>query len=584
MAAIKERRYFWQVWRPREVSVVERIHQIEEDNVSAHTQLTDTPTPKGRSVSISSVLQKLRSTVLRAAGFATRGSFEASEWDLVQVQNAVQTESILRRAIEKYVEQIWKNGFEFVGQNPKTTKYIRRRFEQIAQVTGKTTMELFQEISYSLVVYANAFVIKQRNMKASGGRKRVTFDNKLRVPVAGYRVVDPTSMWFDGDRFGNVYRWKQVIAGMEQSSFFHVSKETAKEWPPYNVIHFQDRTATPSKYFFAMPMAVPVIPDIKALRETEELSLLQAIKFAIPRYHGKVGEKDKPGTQPELDALADLIDTLPHDAVLVTSSRAEIANISRNDSVLELEPYLEYWRQRILTGLGMSDVGMGRGESSSKATAQVLSAEMQYTTVKFQQIIKKTIEEEMIKELLFEAGYTPETLGIEDMVRLHVPEIDLEEKIRREAHSLNLYLTNGITQDELRKELGRDIVSEEEQKLMYLHLVQIPLAQAKANLLSPGENSASNKAQPENQYGKSLVKPRITKEEYMSLWEDVAQYEEEKAIIHTITTSPILNDYTEMRDHLVTHLREALRHNGIMPSHVVNLVFQTLEPHLTEEY
>ena len=104
MAAIKERRYFWQVWRPREVSVVERIHQIEEDNVSAHTQLTDTPTPKGRSVSISSVLQKLRSTVLRAAGFATRGSFEASEWDLVQVQNAVQTESILRRAIEKYVE------------------------------------------------------------------------------------------------------------------------------------------------------------------------------------------------------------------------------------------------------------------------------------------------------------------------------------------------------------------------------------------------------------------------------------------------------------------------------------------------
>jgi len=501
---------FWRR-KPKPLNVQEELQNIRLrwENHRHELGLQDAPQAAVRPLRISSsrIITRIRQTVSKFVSQIYRNTYEEPEWNFEEVDRAIQKESLLRRAIEKYVEQIWKNGFEFVGKNPNTVRYIRKRFRQIAQVSGITTLQLFQQIAFSLVAYANVIIVKRRSLKASGGRVRQRFDGKELLPVAAYFVVSPTSIIVDKDQYGNVRRWKQ-----KPSTFFAVSD--TPEWGPDNVIFFRDNTATDSQYFFAMPMAIPVIPDIKALRETEELALLQAIKFAIPRYHAKVGERDKPATQIEIDNTAEYLDTLPSDAVIVTSSRVDIDNIASGDQVLDLDRYLEYWWNRILAGLGMSRVGFGQGNTANRNTAQIMAAEMQNTTIKFQQIIKDAVENYIIRELLLELGYTEETLTEENMVYLHIPEIDLENKIKKENHVLNLFLSNLLTFDEARNEIGRDTLSDKEVQRLFAFMFQAALTQLEVQAqLKARQNLSKNSDQPANQYGRQNARPKIAKDD-----------------------------------------------------------------------
>jgi len=465
------------------------------------SMLSDSGNPTAHPVTVSSgrMLVRIRKSVSKFVTQIFRSSFEDPEWNFEEVDSAVTKESILRRSVEKYVEQIWKNGFEFTGKNPNTVKYIRKRFRQIAQVSGITTQQLFQQMAHSLVQYANVVVVKKRSVKASGGRMRVTYDGKNLLPVAAYFVASPKTIMVDKDDFGNVRRWKQNPR--------YTNSATTPEWRSDDVVFFKDAGSTDPYYFFAMPMAIPVIPDIKALRETEELALLQAIKFAIPRMHAKVGTQDKPAQQPEVDETALYLDNVSTDAVIVTSSRIEISNVSKGDQVMDLSPYLDYWYGRILAGLGMSKVGMGEGNTANRSTAQTMTAEMQNTTIKFQHIIKDAIEQFMIRELLLEAGYSEETITEDNMVNLHIPEIDLENKIKKENHAINKWTNNGITHDELRIELGMDILPDGDQKKLFAFMIQQTLAEAQAKA-----NSINNNDSPANQHGKQMAKPKVAKD------------------------------------------------------------------------
>jgi|SaaInlV_150m_DNA_3_1039698.scaffolds.fasta_scaffold00334_23 hypothetical protein len=541
-----------------------------------------------RSNSISNILKNLKSKVLSVIGGGNRGIYVTPEWDFKKIQLAFTNESIFRRSVEKYVEQIRKHSWEFIGNNPNTVEYIRKRFNQIAIVTNKPTSELFDEISFNMVLYSNAIITKQRNRKASGGKERKTFDGFTRVPVAGYQVADPSTIQVDRDNYGNVKKWKQIIGQnlsktAVQSSFSRLinnkTKETASpEWSTYNIVHIKDRSATPSMFFFAMPMSVPVIADMEALRELEELSLLESIKVAIPKLHAKVGSKDQPGTQDQVDDLAGTIQSLTGDGVLVTTERVTVDDIAKATNANNiLTASLDYFRARILAGLGMSGVAMGDGDSANRATAQVISSEMQSTSAKYQRILKNSIEFYIVRELLYESGYTEFTLNDDNMVYLSIPEVDLTEKIKREAHQLNLYINNAITEDELRKELGRDILIAEDN--LYLKNVQIPLAEAGAsNLAAPGENSSNNNSRPTNQHGTQLAKPNIKKDYYKKLWNE-ALGTKSSGELDTLITGSKLDPYdiTTMKIMLRRHSTNANLNDTI------GIVFDALEAQITKD-
>ena len=119
--------------------------------------------------------------------------FNPPPFDLPEMANIISTESLARRAVDKYVEQVWKRGYEFIGDNQDAINYLRTRFDQIAMVTKTPTSELFRSIAEQLVSYSNCFIAKIRNPMASGGHfRRIIGKTNLVPPVAGYEVIDAT--------------------------------------------------------------------------------------------------------------------------------------------------------------------------------------------------------------------------------------------------------------------------------------------------------------------------------------------------------------------------------------------------------
>ena len=564
--------------KPKE-TLEDKIEQVLQKRNIASTPATPVAAIKdARSSSLSSILKTLKSTVLNAFGGGNRGIFRSPEWDMSKVQLAFTNESLFRRAVEKYVEQIRKHKWEFVGNNPNTVGYIRKRFDQIATVQNRPIDDLFDELAFNIVLYNNCIIVKHRNRKASGGKPRKTFDGFQRVPIAGYSVVDPTTLEVDRDDFGNVRKWRQVPT---TSTFLpKLAKTGTPEWPAYNVVHLKDKSSSPSQFFFSMPMSIPVLADMEALRELEELSLLESIKVAVPKIHAKVGSKEQPGTQEQVDDLAATIRYITGDGILVTTERVTLEDVAKATQANNiLTASLTYFRARVLSGLGMSSIAMGEGDTANRSTAQVISAEMQSTSAKFQRLLKKGIEFYIVRELLYETGYTEFTLDDTNMVYIAIPEVDLAEKVRREAHYLNLYLSNGLTEDELRKELGRDILSDPEREDLYLHKVQIPLAKAQAMAKAvASENSSENTSRPTNQYGTQLAKPSINKDEYLKIWNNCLTSTTKDELFSVLSGSKIETyDITLLK----MLLSEYLRDNSVQTA--VNLVFTAVEPDITKE-
>jgi hypothetical protein len=197
--------------------------------------------------------------------------FYPSEYNLNDVAAAYDIDGYFRRMVDKYVDLIWRNGYEFIGDNKRATNYIKARFEQISQVTEVPTRQLLEDLSQNLVLYSNSFILKARSEAASGGRPRETFDGRRLAPVAGYFCTDTPNMWIKRNENGKVLRYKQILPGKQPVEFV-----------PSNVIHiYYDKKPGTA---FGTPVVTPVLADIEALRKMEENIELLVFQHAIPFF------------------------------------------------------------------------------------------------------------------------------------------------------------------------------------------------------------------------------------------------------------------------------------------------------------
>ena len=205
-----------------------------------------------------------------------------------------------------------------------------------------------------------------------------------------------------------------------------------------------------------------------------------------------------------------------------------------------------------------------------------MNSEIQSTSAKFQRILKKAIEFHIIRELLYESGYTEFTLDEENMVTLSIPEVALQEKITREAHHLNLYLSNGITHSELRKELGKDLLEGIQEEDMYLNRVSIPLAEAGSVNDTAAQNASNNTSRPSNQHGTQLSRPKVSKDSYLKLWDACLKVRTKKKLMETLSQSNLdPYDITILQVMISNYL------NTYNLKDTIKFVFSSLEDRLT---
>jgi hypothetical protein len=290
-----------------------------------------------------------------------RGVFTSGEYDLSEIGVIEDVESFCRQAFKKKEGLMFKEGVNIKGANKDTVRYYKTRMSQMAQASGIPESVLLKRVARSLIRVSNAFLVKVRDERASGGKVRVTAEGKTLKPVAAYFPAAPETMRADIDQeTGKIMKWRQVLPN--------------GRWKDYNaedVIHFAiDRR---EGFLFGVPSLIPVMDDIRALRQIEENIELLLYQHLFPLFHYKVGTETAPAGYTEegvkeVDAVEQQIKYMPSEGSIITPERHEIKAIGAEGRAIRAEGYLEHFKKRVFAGLGVSAVDMGDGSCYDKDT------------------------------------------------------------------------------------------------------------------------------------------------------------------------------------------------------------------------
>jgi len=431
-------------------------------------------------------------------------------YDLSEVARAMDVEPYVNQSVRKHREQILKEGYIFKGEDEEMVDYIHRRIFEMELVSGVTFEEIVRDFTTNLVAYATTFLVTKRDPQRSSG-KSIKVHGKTLKPIAAIFPMDPTSVEVRVNKHGHPTRWKQRIPNS-------ISGKDEITFPNSDVIYATiDRKPG---FIFGTPYILPTLDDVRALRRLEELAEVAVNKFAFPSLHFQVGEKDDPPEvfddgSSEIDMVRVEVENMNAEGGIVTSHRVKHEVMGSGTDVIDINPYLQYFEGRVLGGLRLSEIDLGRGDVS-KASAQTVSASLQDSAKDFQAIISNCLTYKLVLPLLFEGGFD---VNEENIVRFQFPLIDREEERANQAHGGDMFNNGTITCTEFRKEfLGKREISEEQKKDLKPELdfekekeLAKMQAQARAQQQSQAaKNTTANKSRPSNQSGRKSTKTRVT--------------------------------------------------------------------------
>lgn len=403
--------------------------------------------------------------------------FEEPDFDMEDIENAYNTDSYVRQGVDKYVDQIFKEGYSFYGKDVNTVEYLKLRLEYIAEATETPTNQFLMDIAEDLVKYGNCMIVKSRsndvnllpqgvNIQGLGGKD----------PVVGYFCANPSTMTVMRDEHGVITKWKQETDAGEQ------------EFNPEDVIHFYYKR--PKGNAYGTSFLVPVLDDIRALRQAEENVLKMMYRNIYPFHHVKVGTEDQPGTEKEVDKIIEEINNMDVEGGIVTTERVTITPIA-SDKVIDAEPYLRYMEDRVFSGMGIPAIMWGRGDTANRSTGDNMTSEMADRIRAITKIIEMFFNSFIVKELLMEGGYDP-VLNPDQVAELKFHDNDVDVKIKKEVHAIYKYEHNAITEDEMRELLGMDPIADTDREKLFVELITRETLKLQAELNAESSSSDSS--------------------------------------------------------------------------------------------
>lgn len=403
------------------------------------------------------------------------GQAELSDVDLTQIGQAYYSDSYISRAINKIVGLMFKEGWHFTSKDVDALHYIETRFRLIEESTLIKTNELLREIGLNYVLYGNAVIVKTRGTENTGGLNYQGYYSQ--EPISGFFAASPESLSLNRDDTGTL---ENYIIGEQNSEI---------EFDPADILHMTYQK--PSGLAYGVPYITNTIRDVLVLRQIEQTVTNILYRNLHPLQVYTVG-RPEPGMearQGEIDEVEDKVSNSPLDSMFIVPERHKIESIHNN--YLDANGYLKYFRQRVFTGLGVSESTMGIGDTANRSTADNQSSDLIDLVKDFQQNFMSQFQR-LIDELLFEGGFDP-TLNPEVRVNFEFIEIEQSTKIARENHEIQKYLSNVQSIDEARLNMGYEYMETFER--FYDTIVTDSTA-------IDNSGTVSNKDQPENQHGK----------------------------------------------------------------------------------
>ncbi len=537
--------------------------------------------------------------------YGRREVFSPPEYNLMEIGVIEDVESYVRQSFQKKTALMFKEGEEYRGKNTQAIDYIKKRVQQIEHVSNLGWRQLLRQTGYALISRSNYFWVKVRKAEASGGRTIAGIQ-----PVAAYFGMAAENVKVKKNKSGKIIRYRQE---MPDGRF--------REFSPRDIIHFH--AYRKDHFAFGTPQIVPVKEDIRALRRIEENVELLIYQTLFPIFQYKVGTENKPAADirlsdgtimSEVDFVKTQIADMPAEGGIVTPERHEMEFIGAEGKALKAREYLDYFKQRVLSGLGMSGVDIGEGNTANRATADSLSRAMVDSVKDYQNMIEEVINKEVIKELLLESTFGFDVLDPLHVVDFKFKEIDIEEQLKKNTNAQVLYNGNIIDIDEARKIAGHEPITEMQEEMMMSRRVTIPELQvqidgqldvakvqavdkaAKAAESAKGNassNSAKNSNAPTNQHGtktgpqKSILNRAFnSKDGHVAditrmLKSDISKHVRRQVIDRNwINTLIELGKDSAIKKYLQIARKEylaGLKDSGVEPDHIENLIITNFQ-------
>lgn len=440
---------------------------------------------------------------------AVSSYWQSHAYDLYEYGRIIDTDSFAARAFNKKSALMFKNGYTIASENEKNAEYVVKRLNEIGYVTGKPFDIFLKETAMNLITFHNAYIVKVRKLDASTGAM-TQYGNVMKEPIAGLFNIPPETVHVKCNDRGKVVKYREYIS---PAKFI--------EYSPDEIIHiyFNKRTG----FLMGTPPLEPVKDDILALRRIEESIETLIYKSLFPIVHVKVGTEKNPakkfpdGTS-EVDIATSYLKNIEDDGGIVTNERVDMKAIGAESLALRVEGYLNYFRDRVFIGLGMSSIDFGLGDSSGRATGEALSESIKESVMSYQDTFQTFISEFIIKVILYESGKYKNLYSIpeKDMVYFEFNDLDVATKMKIESHELNKFTQGLQSVNETRIKSGLKKMSEEEVKSMQKQQQYDPNQEASLAMQKQQANTAAGKrtsgskqkAKGSSSLTKSIVKPK----------------------------------------------------------------------------
>lgn len=398
-----------------------------------------------------------------------RGQWFRPEYNLVDIQIAQDRDGYLFRSIQKKVNRFMIAGYELHGNNPDAVSYLKKRIAEIERVTNQPFKQLMRETVQDLFRFGNCMWVKVRAQESSSGRPIRIYRNAPLDPVAGYFTVAFETLEFQTAANGTLRSVRQMMPDGSN-----------KEFKANEVVHFHVN----KKPGFAIgtPEVFPVMDDLELLRRMEENVEELVETNLFPVFHYRIGtdkmpEKVSPGGITESDIAKKQIEYMPPGSIYVSDHRHEIKVLGSESHALRIDFYLTYFKNRVLSGLGISAVDVGEGDTANKGTASTMSKSLIQDVEAMQEILKTFIEFHVFAELLEEGGWDP--MNADEQVEICFGVIDKEEWARQENQTIQALTNKLITVTEARRRIGKPAYTEDGLSDTYFTLFEEPLVLAK---------------------------------------------------------------------------------------------------------
>ena len=424
-------------------------------------------------------------------GDSQSNDFEEAEYDLSVISNAYDGDAYIRQGVDKYVDQVFKEGHGFYGKDEGAVEYIKARFQYMSETTKVPTEQLLIEIVEDVVKFSNAMVVKVRmkDQKELPQGYNITGINGAE-PTVGLFCINPTTLTVKRDKYGTVKQWQQEVDGSDTKAKFNAA----------DVVHFYYKRERGNA--FGTPFLHSVLDDVRALRQAEENALKMLYRNVYPLIHAQIGDNEKTGTKKEIQEFTDTANNMDIETgILVTSERVNIKPIA-TDKVVESAPYLEYLEQRVFSGMGIPAILFGRGEGASRSTGDNMTTEMAGRVRAIQRTIEMFFNGFIIREMLLEGGYDP-LLNPDHNVEFRFKENDVDTLIKKDVHAVYLYEHNAIDENEMRALLGRDPVTD--RSLMHQNLITNENYEVQAEIDARYDSSSSTSTSTSTDTNKSTT-------------------------------------------------------------------------------